>query len=138
MKQANTEEFKEYLNHLSLILLKLLCVSLLHGNSNASYGVVVRPTLQSWEDGQVDLILDVVHGLHTVPVHTPDPLPVEDDPCPGTSESLVHGAGDHVTVLERGGDQAGGHQPSYVRHVSQQVATILVSDFLEPLVVEVS
>merc|ERR1719382_1476442 len=120
---------------LSLILLKLLCVSLLHSDSNPSYGVVMRPTLQPWEHGQVDLVLDVVHGLHTVPVHAPHPLPVENDACPGTSESLVHGAGDHVAVLEGGGDQASGHQPRHVRHVGHQPATILVSDLLESFVV---
>ena len=55
--------------------------------------------LQPWKDREIDLVLDVIENLVALAVHTPHSLPVEDDSCTGTSEGLVHGAGDHVTVL---------------------------------------
>ena len=61
--------------------------------------MVVRAPLQPWEYCEIDLVLDVIENLVALAVHTPHSLPVEDDSSTGTSEGLVHGAGDHVTVL---------------------------------------
>ena len=59
----------------------------------------MRAPLQAGEDCEVDLVLDVVHDLVPLDVHTPHPLPVEDDARPGAPQGLVHSAGHHVTVL---------------------------------------
>lgn len=46
-----------------LIRLKFRCLSLLQGNGQGSNGVVVRTTLMTGEDGEVDGALEIIKGL---------------------------------------------------------------------------
>merc|ERR1719312_1073524 len=123
-------------DHLSLINFKLFTLSLLHRNGNTSNGMVVGSSLKSREDGQVDLVLNVIHHLVALAVYTPHPPPVEDQPCPGSSQGLVNRGGDNITVEERGGGNSSSNQTRHMSHVCEQPRALLVCYGPEPGIVE--
>lgn len=45
--------------------------------------MVVRSALQGGEDGEVDLVLEVVHDLFALLVHGANALTIEDEASPG-------------------------------------------------------
>ena len=56
--------------HLLLVLLELRGACMLEGHCQSSNLVVVRATLEGWEDGEVDLVLKVVaHALALTLAH---------------------------------------------------------------------
>mmetsp|Transcript_19454 Transcript_19454/g.34683 ORF Transcript_19454/g.34683 Transcript_19454/m.34683 type:complete len:299 (-) Transcript_19454:608-1504(-) len=116
------------LQHLHLVLLELGGGRLLQRASEAGDGVVVGAALQAREDGEVDLVLDVVHYGVTLLVGALLPLAVEDHCAAGPAQGLVSGGCDHIRVLKGGGDKPSGHQARDVSHVGQQPSLVLVSD----------
>ena len=50
--------------------------------------MVVRSALQGGEDGEVDLVLQVIHDLLALLVHGADALTVEDEAGPGGGEGF--------------------------------------------------
>jgi len=57
-----------------------------HGD--AGDGVVVRAALQGGEDGEVDLVLQVIVDLLALLVHGAEALPVEDEAGPGEGSHI--------------------------------------------------
>ena len=53
--------------------------------------MVVRPALQRGEDGEVDLVLQVVHDLLPLLVHGADALTVEDEAGSGGGVKIQTG-----------------------------------------------
>lgn len=47
----------------------MCCADLFECHSHTGDGMVMRSTLQGGEDGEVDLVLEVVHDLLTLLVH---------------------------------------------------------------------
>jgi hypothetical protein len=117
------------LDHLLLVLLELRSSSVLEGNRESGDGVVVRTTLVSREDREVDgtlkVIEDVLAGLG---VGVADTLAEEDHGTTGTTERLVGGGGDNIGVFEGRGDDASGNQTGDVSHINNEVGTDLVSN----------
>ena len=62
--------------------------------------MVVGTTLQSGENREIDLVLDVVHHLFPLFVDRAHALAEEDHRAAGASEGLMGGGGDDVGVLE--------------------------------------
>lgn len=90
--------------NLRLVGAEVGSLSLLKGNGQSGDGVVVRTTLVSREDGGVDGTLEVVHlvnlRLGVLPSHT---LAEEDEGSTRSSQALVGGGGDDISVLEGAG-----------------------------------
>lgn len=123
-------------NDLGLVVLELGGLGLLQGNSQSSDGVVVRTTLVTREDGEVDGALKVVQGLLAgLGVDGADTLAEEDHGTTGTTEGLVGGGGDNVGVLEGGGDHASGNETRDVSHVNHEVGADGVGNLAHALVV---
>mmetsp|Transcript_21342 Transcript_21342/g.53786 ORF Transcript_21342/g.53786 Transcript_21342/m.53786 type:complete len:436 (+) Transcript_21342:112-1419(+) len=116
------------LHHLHLVLLKLGGRGLLERAREAGDGVVVGAALQAREDGEVDLVLDVVHDGVALLVGALLALAVEDHRAAGAAQRLVRGGGHHVGVVEGRGNQARSHQARDVGHVRQQPGVELVRD----------
>jgi len=53
---------------------------------------------------------------------------LNNPPAAGTAQGLVRGGGDHVSVVERRGDETGGDQPGDVRHVGEEVPRTRIVD----------
>ena len=95
--------------------------------------------LQSREDGEVDLVLNVVHDLLArLGIHLADALAVEDHGAARAAQRLVRGGGDHIRVLKGRRHEAGGHQAADVRHVRQQPRALLVGNGAHARVVVVA
>lgn len=121
---------------LLLVGLELGGLGLLEGNGESSDGVVVGATLMAGEDGEVDLVLEVVEGLLAgLGVDGADALAEEDHGTTGATERLVGGGGDNVGVLEGGGDDLGGDETRDVGHVDDEVGTDEVGNLAHALVV---
>ena len=56
--------------------------------------------LQSWEDGKVNLLIDVVHDFGALLSDLAQALAVEDHGPPGTPQGLVGGRGHHIRVVK--------------------------------------
>jgi hypothetical protein len=90
--------------------------------------VVVGSTLTSREDGLVDSLLHVRLLV----------LSEEDQTSTRTSQGLVGGGADDVTVLEGRVLFSSGNETGDVSHVAQQVRSVAVGDLSQSLVVPVS
>lgn len=90
--------------------------------------VVVWSTLASWEDGSVDTSLEI--GLLV--------LSEEDQTGSRTSEGLVGGGGDNVTVVERRALLTGSDETGNVSHVAQEVSALSIGDLSESSIVPIS
>lgn len=126
---------------LLLVLLELRSLGLLQGDCESSNGVVVRTTLVTGEDGEVDWAFEVVKSLDllaTLHLGLADTLAEEDHGTTGTTERLVGGGGDNVGVLERRVHDASGDETGNVSHVDHHVAANLVANLAEPLVVHLT
>lgn len=124
-------------NNLLLVSLEVGSSSLLQGNSKSSDGVVVRATLVTGEDGEVDGVLEVVESLlASLGVNGADTLAEEDHSTTGTTERLVGGGGDNIGVLEGGGDDLGGNETRDVSHIDNEVGTDRVGNLAHALVVD--
>lgn len=124
---------------LLLVLSELVRLSLLEGDSKSSDGVVVRTTLVTREDGEVDGALEIVEGLDllaSLHLSLADTLAEEDHGTTGTTERLVGGGGDNVGVGEGRVVDATGDQTGDVGHVDHEVAADLVANLAEALVVD--
>lgn len=123
-------------NDLLLVGLEFGGLGLLESNGESGDGVVVGTTLMAGEDGEVDLVLEVVEGLLAgLGVDGADALAVEDHGTTRATERLVGGGGDNVGVLERGGDDLGGNETGDVSHVDDEVGTNEVGNLAHTLVV---
>mmetsp|Transcript_59875 Transcript_59875/g.129806 ORF Transcript_59875/g.129806 Transcript_59875/m.129806 type:complete len:323 (+) Transcript_59875:642-1610(+) len=85
-------------------------------------------TLEPWEDCGVDLLLEVVLDGLALLVCGTHTLPEEDHGAARSSERLVRSGGDHVSELERRGDDAGNDESGDMRHVRHEVGATLVGD----------
>lgn len=56
--------------------------------------------LHPWEDGKVDLLVDVVHDFCALLSDLAQALAVEDHSPPGTPQGLVGGCGHHIGVVK--------------------------------------
>jgi len=124
---------------LLLVLSELVRLCLLEGNSKSSDGVVVRSTLVTREDGEVDGTLEIVEGLDllaSLHLSLADTLAEEDHGTTGTTERLVGGGGDNVGVGEGRVVDATSDQTGNVSHVDHEVAADLVANLAEALVVD--
>jgi hypothetical protein len=124
---------------LLLVLSELVSLCLLEGNSEGSDGVVVRSTLVTGEDGEVDGTLEIVEGLDLLAgllLSLADTLAEEDHGTTGTTERLVGGSGDNVGVGEGRVVDATGDQTGNMGHVDHEVAADLVANLAETLVVD--
>jgi len=82
--------------------------------------MIVRASLKSREDSQVDLIPNIVHDLVALVVDAPHPLPVEDQPSPRPPEGLVNSCGDNITVEERRRSYSSSNKTRDMGHVSKK------------------
>ena len=125
------------LEDLSLVGLEFRSVCLLEGNSKSSDGVVVRTTLVTGEDGEVDGTLKVVHGvLASLGVSAAHTLTEEDHGTTGTTERLVGSGGDNISVLEWRRDDTGRDKTRNVGHVNNEVRANLVSNLAHARIVD--
>lgn len=115
-------------NNLLSVSLESRVSSLLEGNSDTGDRVVVGSTLASREDGLVDSLFNI--GLLV--------LSEEDQTSSGSSERLVSGRADDITVLERRVLLTGSNETGDVSHVREEVRTVGVGDLSETGVVPVS
>lgn len=123
-------------NNLLLVGLEVGASSLLQGNSQSSDGVVVRTTLVTGENGEVDRVLEVVEGLLAgLGIDGADALAEEDHSTTGTTERLVGGGCDNVGVLEGSGDDLSSNETGDVSHIDNKVGTNGVGDLAHALVV---
>ena len=123
------------LDNLLLVLLELWSVHLLEGNGQGRDGVVVWSTLVTWEDGEVNLVLKVVHDVLAGLVLGADTLAEEDHGTTWSTEGLVGGGGDDVGVLEWRWDDTSGDESGDVSHIDHEVSANGVGDLLHALVV---
>jgi len=117
------------------VLDDLLRVLLEHGSSNlfeldgnGSHGVVVRSTLKTREDGEVDPGLQFELLIKAV----------EDHGSTRTTERLVSGSSDNMRVLERVVQELGSHKAGGVGHIGHEKSTNAVSNLTELLVVPIT
>lgn len=111
-------------------------LSLLESDRQGSDGVVVGTALVAGEDGGVDGVLKVVHLVNLgLGVLASDTLAEEDERTAGTTETLVAGGGDDVSILEGAGEDLGGDQARDVGHIGEHVGVDLVANFADALVV---
>ena len=52
--------------------------------------------LHSWEDGEVNLLVNVIHDLSSLLGDLAQPLAVKDHGSPRASQRLVSGCGHHI------------------------------------------
>lgn len=124
-------------NNLLLVSLELGGGGLLEGNGKSGDGVVVGAALVPGEDGEVDLVLEVVEGfLAGLGINGADALAEEDHGTTGTTEGLVSGGGDDIGILERSGDDAGGNETRDVGNVDNEVGTNRVGNLAHALVID--
>jgi hypothetical protein len=124
-------------NNLLLVGLEVGAGSLLQGNSQGSDGVVVRTTLVTRENREVDGVLKIVEGLLAgLGIDGADTLAEEDHGTTGTTEGLVGGGGDDIGILEGGGDDLSGDKTRDVSHIDNEVSTDGVGDLAHALVVD--
>lgn len=124
-------------DNLLLVSLEVGASGLLQGNSQGSDGVVVRATLVTREDGEVDGVLEIVEDLLAgLGVNGADTLAEEDHSTTGTTKRLVGGGGDDIGVLEGGRDNLGGDETRDVSHVDNEVSTDGVGNLAHALVVD--
>mmetsp|Transcript_19996 Transcript_19996/g.41804 ORF Transcript_19996/g.41804 Transcript_19996/m.41804 type:complete len:214 (+) Transcript_19996:674-1315(+) len=108
--------------HLLGVLLEHWAVHLqeLHGQSADL--VIVGSTLQCWEDGHVDALLDVRNLLRIFE---------EDHASTWPSQGLVRGGRHHIAMFEGTWMFSSGHEATDVRNVCHQNGTHLVRDAAE-------
>lgn len=124
-------------NHLLLVGLELGSVGLLESNSKRRDGVVVRATLVTGEDGEVDGILKLVQNLlASLGVDRAHTLAEEDHGTTRTTEGLVGSGGHDIGVLEGRGDDAGGDETGNVGDINNQVGADRVSDLAHASIVD--
>jgi hypothetical protein len=123
-------------NNVLLVFLELRGGGLAEGDCKRGDGVVVRTALVAREDGEVDLVLQVVVDWVALLVVLAHALSEEDDGASGSAEGLVGGGGDNVRIFKRRWGNAGGDQPGGVGHVGHQVGVDRVGDLLESAVIQ--
>lgn len=101
---------------------------LLESNGDTGNGVVVGTSLASRENGLVDPLLEVGFLV----------LSEEDHTGSGTTQGLVGGGGDYITVVERRALLTGGDETGDVGHVAHEVRLVGVGNLSKPGVVPVS
>lgn len=122
---------------LLLVGLELRGLSLLEGNSQSGDGVVVRTTLVTREDGEVDGVLKVVEGLLAgLGVNRADALSEEDHGTTRTTEGLVGSGGDDVSPQEGRRNGLSGNKTRDVSHIDNQVGADGISNLAHALVVD--
>lgn len=124
------------LDDLLLVLLELWSEGLAKSNGESGDGVVVRTTLVTREDTEVDSVLEPVESLLTLSINRPDTLSVEDHSTTRTSQALVGGSSDNISVFERRWDHTGSDQTGDVGHVNDKVSSNGVSDLTHSSVVD--
>ena len=121
---------------LLLVLPELGAVGLFEGDRKSGDGVVVRATLVTGEDGEVDGAFKVIHDvLAGLGVGVADTLAEEDHGTTGATERLVGGGGHDIGVLERRRDHTGSNQSGDVSHIDDKVSTDLVGDLAHTRIV---
>ena len=123
-------------NNLLLVSLEVRSGSLLEGNGKSGDAVVVRTTLVTREDGEVDGTLEVVESLLALGIDGANTLAEEDHGTTGTTEGLVGSGGDDIGVLEGGGDDLSGNETRNVSHVDNKVGTNGVGNLAHALVID--
>lgn len=125
------------LDNLFLVLTEFRGGGLLERDGQGSDGVVVRTTLVAREDGEVDGPLEIVENLLAgLRVGAADTLAEEDHGTTGSTEGLVGGGGDHISVLKGRRNNAGSNQTGNVSHIDNQVSANGVSDLAHASIVD--
>lgn len=95
-RQAGTTESKLDDKHLARRVPHLS-----EGHGHPADGVVVRSSLERREDGEVDLVLQVVHDLATFLVHGADALTEEDQAgsAPRCTKTVTNDIFANVTII---------------------------------------
>ena len=96
-------------NHLLRVIPELLRLHFLHLHCYSCYVRVVRPSLILRKNSKVNRLFKL--------------LPIEDDSGPGSPETLVRSARDHIAVLEGRPEQTRSDQTARVGHVGHQQRT---------------
>lgn len=73
-----------------MFTLPLWYADLSESHSHGSDGVVMWPTLQGGEDGEVDFVLKVVHDILPLLVHGANTLTIEDEASPEQDRIIYH------------------------------------------------
>ena len=127
------------LHDLLLVLDEFLRLRLLQSDGQTRDGVVVRPTLQSRENGKVNLLLVIVHDVFPrLLVHALLPFAVKDHRPSRTSQRFVRRRRDHVGVFKRRRDQFRGDQTGNVRHIRQHQRLGIVARLAHSRVIDLS
>lgn len=125
------------LDGLFLVLTEFGRGGLLERNGQSGDGVVVRTTLVTREDGEVDgtfeIVEDLLAGLGVGAAHT---LAEEDHGTTGSAEGFVGGGGDDVGVLKGRRNDAGSNQTRNVSHVDNQVSANGVGNLAHASIVD--
>lgn len=122
---------------LGLVGVEIGSLRLLQGNSKSGDGVVVGTTLVAGEDGVVDGTLEVVQLiLLRLGVGSADTLAEEDQGSARSTETLVAGGGDDISIAERTRQDLGGDHSRNVSHISEHVGVDLVANLADALVVD--
>merc|ERR1719491_534144 len=89
---------------LLLVGLELSRLRLLQGHRERSDGVIVWSSLQTREDGSVNLLSNIPHDWIALLVHTSLTLPVEDHGASWATKGLVRGCCDDICIVKRAGN----------------------------------
>mmetsp|Transcript_9141 Transcript_9141/g.30474 ORF Transcript_9141/g.30474 Transcript_9141/m.30474 type:complete len:236 (+) Transcript_9141:409-1116(+) len=120
---------RRVLDNLLLVGLELRGGCLLQCNGESADGVVVRTSLQTGENSLVDSLFIVIHDGLSLLVLRLLSLAEEDHGTSRTSERLVGGSGDDVSVLEWIRNNSRCHQSRDVSHVGKEDSINRVGDF---------
>ena len=124
------------LDNLLLVCLELGGIYLLKGDGKSGDGVVVRTTLMTREDREVNGSLEVIHDvLSGLGVLAADTLAEEDHGTTGSTEGLVGSGGYNVGILKGRGNDASSDQTGDVSHINDEVGANLLGDLAHALVV---
>lgn len=123
--------------NLGLVGVEIGSLSLLQGNSKSGDGMVVGTTLVAREDGVVDGTLQVVQLLLLrLGVGSADTLAEENQGSARSTETLVAGGGDNISIAERTGQDLGGDHSRNVSHIGKHVGVDLVANLADAFVVD--
>ncbi len=123
------------LEHLLLVSDVLRTLGLLESSSKSGNGVVVGATLAAREDGEVDLVLQIVVNLLALLILRAETLSVEDHSTTRATERLVGGGSDNVRVFESRGNHASSNQARDMGNVGKEPRVVEVANLAHALVV---
>mmetsp|Transcript_84816 Transcript_84816/g.150186 ORF Transcript_84816/g.150186 Transcript_84816/m.150186 type:complete len:202 (+) Transcript_84816:442-1047(+) len=123
------------LDDLLLVQLEFWCLSLLQGDGQRCDGVIVWPTLETWEDSAVDLFLNVPHDRIALLVYAALAFPEEDHGTSGSPQGFVCRGRDNICECKGRRDNTACHEARDVGHVSQQICAACIRDLAHSAIV---